>query len=136
MRHLVTILIALFIGAYSNCNAQSRAEKKAQKIAVVKEKLDSGNFRIDITHIMPATQPMTTAHTTYYLEFQKDTFSCHLPYIGTSTSAIYGAQDLSIRSEKQKLSGLEKGYDAKQEYTGYIFEFINTNLNERWKCYG
>lgn len=133
MKRILTFLLVILFGTTTVCYPQTRAEKKAMKIAAVKEKLDSGNFRINITHIMPANQPMTTAHTSYFVEFKKDTFSCSLPYIGTSTSAIIGGQDLSIKSENQKVR-LEKGYDAKEEYTGFVFTFTNTNLNERWEC--
>ena len=133
MKRFLIILLAITVAASNNCYPQTRAEKKAMKIAAVKEKLNSGVFKIEITHIMPANQPMTTAHTSYSLKFNKDTFSCYLPYIGTSTSAIIGGQDLSIKSENQVVR-IQKGYVAKEEYTGFVFNFINSNLNEKWEC--
>ena len=133
MKRILTFLFVILFGATTICYPQTRAEKKAMKIAAVKEKLNSGIFKIDITHIMPANQPMTTSHTSYFLEFKKDTFSCYLPYIGTSTSAIIGGQDLSIRSENQKVK-IDTGYIAEEEYTAYMFPFINKNLNEKWNC--
>lgn len=133
MRRFLILLLVSIVAVANNCYPQTRAEKKAMKIAAVKEKLNSGDFKIDITHVMPANQPMITSHTGYCLVFKKDTFSCHLPYIGTSTGAIIGGQDLSIKSENQVVK-LQKGYDPKEEYTGYVFNFINTNLNEKWEC--
>ncbi len=133
MKRFLSFLLVLLVVASNNCYPQSRAEKKAMQIAAVKEKLNSGIFKINITHIMPANQPMTTAHTSYFLDFKLDTFSCYLPYIGTSTSAIMGGQDLSIKSEKQVVS-IQKGYVAEEEYTGYVFNFINKSQNERWEC--
>ena len=133
MNRFLIFLFALMVAASNNCYPQSRAEKKAMQIAAVKEKLNSGIFKIDITHIMPANQPMTTAHTSYFLDFKLDTFSCYLPYMGTSTSAIMGGQDLSIKSENQVVR-IQKGYVAEDEYTGYIFSFINKNQNEKWEC--
>ena len=110
MKRFLVILLVLTLFSGVDCYSQSREEKKAMKVAAVKEKLNSGIFKIDITHIIPANMPMRSTYSSYYLEFKKDTFTCYLPYIGTATTAMIGGQNLSIESENQKVD-IRKSYN-------------------------
>ncbi len=133
MKRFVAFLLAIVLLSGIDCHSQTREEKKAMKVAAVKEKLDSGIFKIDITHIIPANMPMRATYSSYYLEFKKDTFTCYLPYIGTATTAIIGGQSLSIESKNQKVD-MQKSYNEKENYTDYVFYFINSSMKERWQC--
>ena len=133
MKRFLVILLVLTLFSGVDCHSQSREEKKAMKVAAVKEKLNSGIFKIDITHIIPANMPMRSTYSSYYLEFKKDTFTCYLPYIGTATTAMIGGQNLSIESEKQKVD-IRKSYNEKEKYTDYLFNFINSSMKEKWQC--
>lgn len=133
MKRIFLFILTLTLALTVNLQAQTRAEKKAIKEAAVKEKIATGIFKIDITQIIPQNQQMINTLATYYIQFNNDSLTCYLPYIGNSTTAVYGSQNLAIESEKQKIK-IEKGYDAEEECTGYQFSFRNKNNNDLWKC--
>lgn len=83
-----TILLS-FIGA-SIASAQSKKEKRKQKELIVKEIVESENYKIDVTTAYPRRGHMVPLTSPYSLEIRNDSVFSHLPYFGRAYSIPYG----------------------------------------------
>lgn len=134
MKRFTVTLFALFFLLQTPVFSQTRAEKRAMKEAAIKEKIESGTFKIIMTRIFPQKGQMRETRDGYYVELKEgNIFSCSLPYIGTSTSAMIGGQDISVSCKDEEVTPL-KGYDEKDEYYVYSFDFTNEGIKVEWKC--
>ncbi len=78
----------------------------------------------------------TSARSTegYSIRLINKKISCKVPYLGQSTSPMFGAQDVSIRATDQPVTNIQKEYSKQDECTYYLFYFNNENGNEKCEC--
>ncbi len=121
--------------------AKLKAERKAQEKTFVLNSIKNDDFKIIINRIFPTESQNIPGNNSinrntsdgYYVELQRDTFSCYLPYIGVSRTAIIGGQDISLKADNQKVT-ISKDRDKKNESNLYMFRFKNENTSERWRA--
>lgn len=134
MKQVSLLLLVFCLIAWTPLFSQTRAEKKAAKEALIKNKIESGNFTIEISKIFPQKHQERRIYGGYYVRFNDgDRFSSSLPYIGNTNSAVFGTQDLSVSTHEQKVN-IQKGYDASGGYYFYTFTFINESITTKWQC--
>lgn len=98
MKRLSLVLImgiALCVGGQSLFagNTDSRKSKKEQKKEEVKERLDSGNYTIDVDRALPMSGRSVNLTSLYTLEIKGDSVISYLPYFGRAYSVPYGGGD-------------------------------------------
>lgn len=111
---LATCLIAGSCGAFSQA---SRAEREAERQLLV-QAIESGNFVLDVTQIIPRGFPSRTSTGEYALRLKNSVVDTRLPYMGESRTATYGGVDeISIVFDSEKVD-LQRDFSdaAKGEY--------------------
>ena len=105
---LVGIVLLL---AGQSLYAQSKKEKKEQKVNEVKELIDSKRFTVDVDRAIPMGGRSVNLTSPYSLEMRGDSVISYLPYFGRAYSAPYVSKDqlpiinvLLIRKEPLKYS--------------------------------
>ena len=90
-RKCIILLMLLIIGTgVCTLQAQSRKEKKEQKEQTVKELIESGNFRIDVSTAYPRRGHMIPLTSVYSVVVRNDSVFSQLPYFGRAYSIPYG----------------------------------------------
>lgn len=82
-------ILFLFIGV-SIAFAQNKKEKRKQKELIVKEIIESENYKIDVTTAYPRRGRMVPLTSLYSLEIRNDSVFSYLPYFGRAYSIPYG----------------------------------------------
>ena len=85
------VLLLLFITAsLFVLNAQSKKERRAQKEKQVKELIESGSYRIDVSTAYPQRGRTIQLSSPYSIEIRNDSVFSYLPYYGRAYSIPYG----------------------------------------------
>ncbi len=92
-----TVIIA-FAGV-TIANAQSKSkDRKAARIAEVKQIIEDQNFVFDANYVNPTRSAGRSLTSSYDLTITKDTIICYLPYFGRAYVAPpYGSSDGGIK---------------------------------------
>lgn len=91
-KRLFLLLLSLVV-SLSALNAQSKKEKKEEKEKVVKELIESGNFKIDVSRAYPQGGKSVQLSPSYSIELRNDSVFSNLPYYGRAYSIPYGGGD-------------------------------------------
>jgi len=104
IRILLFCLAALF--SLSGCgitSASRSAEKEAERQAII-EAVESGNFVLQITEIIPQGFPMKSSNMEYEMRLKDGVVDARLPYIGRSYEAGFPGKEISVVFEKEKVA--------------------------------
>lgn len=88
-KRMLPFILFVFTGLLT-LSAQTRKEKKEQKELVVKEMIESENYKIDVTTAYPNRGRMVPLTSLYSLEIRNDSVFSQLPYFGRAYSIPYG----------------------------------------------
>ena len=136
MRYLLILLSCVFFLHANECDAQKkqkRAQLRQQHELKVKECIKKDSIFIEIKRINPMSDvPQSSSHG-YYLSLINKKASVYLPYMGRMTSAILGAEKMSVEAKEQPVK-FQKENDDANECTYYLFHFKNDNRQETWEC--
>ncbi|MEG0462336.1 MAG: DUF4251 domain-containing protein [Bacteroides sp.] len=91
-KRLFLLLLSLVVSV-SALYAQSKKEKKEEKEKAVKEVVESGNFKIDVSRAYPQGGRSVQLSPSYSLELRNDSVFSNLPYYGRAYSIPYGGGD-------------------------------------------
>lgn len=144
---LAAVLMSFPVQSYpqNETGKQSKSELKAQKKAeqqnTVIKSLTEKDFKIGISRIYPTESsslqnlPTNNRYVSdgYYVQLCGDLFSCNLPYIGTSHTAVIGGQNLSLGAKDQKVE-IKTDYNKTSDSYLFQFDYKNENMNDKWSC--
>lgn len=91
-RFLVITCLTLCIGSVTVV-AQSKQNKKQEKENAIKELVESGNYKIDVTMANPQRGKSIMLTSPYSLEVRNDSVISQLPFYGRAYSIPYGGGD-------------------------------------------
>lgn len=101
MKKLITfIMMALLLGSVDSlaCKRDKAAdEAMAKKVA---EAVASGNFKVWVTSIHPASGPTKSSLREYCISFKDGKADGRLPFIGTSHVPVFGSEDPAVILEQ------------------------------------
>jgi len=86
---LSSVFLILFLGTFT-LSAQSKQSRKKEKEKAVKELVDSGNYKIDVSMAYPQRGRSVPLTSFYSLEIRNDSVISHLPFYGRAYSIPYG----------------------------------------------
>lgn len=142
VRLFVFLGIALLLGGQSLC-AQSKAEKKAEKEQLVKEKIESGAYTIKVDRALPMQGRSVNLTSSYSLEIRNDSVFSYLPYFGRAYSVPYGGGSgmifkepltdytLSFDKETAKIRFKTRTTEGNHEFGIQIFSNGSTSIQAR-----
>lgn len=92
MKHFGTLaLILLLVGCGSAKISSEHQRFNEQRLAyAVQQKLDSRNYRIEVSYMIPIRTAAKVLTSSYSLQVKNDSIFSHLPYYGNAHSAGYG----------------------------------------------
>ena len=121
IRILLFCLAALLpLAGCGIANQSSSAEKEAERQSIV-QAVESGDFVLQVTEIIPQGFPVKSSNMEYELRLKDGVVTTRLPFIGRSYDAGYPGKELSIVFEKEKVV-LKKDFSeaAKGKYRYYF----------------
>lgn len=74
-------------------SAQNKQEKEKDKIDAIKELIESGNYKIDVSRAYPQKGNSIYLTSSYSLEIRNDSVISQLPFYGRAYSIPYGGGD-------------------------------------------
>lgn len=110
LKFLFTLGVVLFIGGHS-LFAQSKKEQKQYIKEQVREIVENGNYKIDVTRALPAQGRTVNLTSRYELEIKGDSVKSYLPYFGRAYNVPYGGGE-GLRFE-EKISDYSLTFDKK-----------------------
>ncbi|WP_163718419.1 DUF4251 domain-containing protein [Mangrovibacterium lignilyticum] len=151
MRYAVIMLLVLMLGFQTGfAQKLTRKERKEQKVAEVKELIDSGDYIFIARSANPMSGRKIDLTSTYELQFKGDSVHCYLPYFGRAYQAPYGGGEGGIKFDevvddvKTEYNDRKQSYDVRFEvktevdtYTLYLnvglsgYGNLNVNSNNR-----
>ena len=109
MKH-VFLLLVIAIAGVSCSTSKSASDKEADKL-LLKEQIESGNYKIDATMAYPRRGRSVSLTSSYSLEVKNDSVFSYLPFYGRAYTIPYGGGD-GLRFEAP-ITDYEVSYDKK-----------------------
>lgn len=106
---MMVILSALFF----TLTAQNKQEKKKEKIDAIKELIESGHYKIEVSRAYPQKGNSVYLTSPYSLEIRNDSVISQLPFYGRAYSIPYGGGDGLMF--KAPLDEYDVKYNAKKK---------------------
>ena len=126
---LKLLLISAFVFGVSAANAQNtKADKKAAKEKVIKNKIDSVNYTFRANYVSPMRGGQRILTSSYYdLKVSKDTVTAFLPYFGR----VYFNPPLSSTDAGIKFTSTKFDYKVTEKKKGGWLVIINFNDTDK-----
>lgn len=118
---LAGLVLASCGASYQEAKAQRKAAQEAERQAIVNA-LETCNFDLDITTIIPRGYPSRMSSGEYKLSIRGNVVNTRLPYIGSSTEASYGSDEISIVFKNEKVNVIKDFADAAKGEYRYQFK--------------
>lgn len=86
---IFTVLAVFFVYTITSCSSSNAAAKNEQE-RVVKERVDSKHYTVNVDRMLPMNGKSRQLTSSYSLTIKGDTVISHLPYFGQAYNVPYG----------------------------------------------
>lgn len=146
---IAAVLTVLLVGvAATGCSSQKKMISSAEESSLLKESVESGEYKIYVDRMYPASGKSRPVSYGYYVEVRNDSVFSYLPYYGQAYSAPYGGGEGLIFESAVRNYRLEYGskgeanisFDTRTSEDAYRFSIsvfpggsssINVNPNNK-----